>query len=254
MSQNFKTKFAIRWVPFSVAALLLASTVVFQPTVQAESALNTVRCASIDAFAVASANGLKAQQQAMEATFTLTINAMQTVWKIEDLTTSAERQVSESAFTSLATAFSNTRGLSTVQKAAVVVYQDLLIKSIHTLETNVDAAEAAYREDMLALVKAHQASLRDLVQAEVDSINAAAATAKANCTQNGVVVTLTGAVAAANATLLAKSIALDAQSVAKAIKIVATRTTAFIQQDTQFIQIATDATKKLTKIILTGHE
>lgn len=253
MKQILKSKLSLRFAPLAMASLLGFSAVVAQP-VNAQSAVNQVRCAALTEFASASATTMKLGQQAMQSTFELTLSVMQMAWKLEDQATAALRQVSESAFTSLSTAFANRPGMNRVQKAAVIAYQDLLLKAVHTLETNVDAAEAAYREDMLALVKAHQAALTELVQAAVDKINAAAATARQNCEQNGVVVTLVATVAAANAELLAKSIVLDAQSIAKAVQIVVTRDTEFLKQDTQFISIATSATAKLTKVILTGKE
>src|ERR1700712_1792417 len=106
MKQILKTKFALRWAPFTMAALLLFSATVAQPA-QAASTANIVKCNSIAAFATASGSALKISQQGMQTTFQLTLEVMQTTWKLEDQATAALRQVSESAFTSLSTAFAN---------------------------------------------------------------------------------------------------------------------------------------------------
>ena len=235
-----------------MAGVIAFSALVAQP-VNAQSLVNTVHCAALTEFASASAGTLKFGQQAMEATFNLTIQLKELQWEIADKATAAVRQVSVSAFKATSTAFANIPGMNTVRKQAVKSYVTLLLNAVLVLETNIDAASAAYREDMMALIKAHQAALRDLVQIQVDKINAAASKAKADCEKTGVVVTLVGTIAAANAELLSKTIVLDVQDLGKAIKIVLTRDSEFLKQDVQFVKVATNATFKLTRVVLTGR-
>lgn len=251
MKLTLKSRFNLRFAPLAMAGVIAFSGLVAQP-VNAQSVANTVRCAALTEFASASATTLKLGQQAMQATFDLTIKLKQLEWELADKATAALRQVSVSAFKATSTAFANIPGMNSVRKQAVKSYVSVLLNAVLVLETNIDAAEAAYREDMLALIRAHQAALTELVQTLVDKINAAAAKAKADCEKTGVVVTLVGTIAAANAELLSKTIVLDVQDLGKAVKIVVTRDSEFLKQDVQFVKTATDATIKLTRVILTG--
>lgn len=243
----------LQWAPLSLAGMMSFAVVVAQP-VNAVSipGLGLIECPALATFSAAGKVALQAGQDTMNATFNLTITALQTAWQLEDSAKAALRQVSESAFTALLNAFEQLRGLNTIQQAAIVTYRDLLLKTVHVLEANIDAAEAAYREDILALIKQFQKSLGDLVQTLVDTINNATATALKNCNNPDAVATLLAVIASANATLLAQSLVLEAQTIAKAVTVELTRDTILVNVLADLIKVGTDATLKLTQVILTG--
>ena len=90
-----------------MAGVIAFSGLVAQP-VNAQSVVNTVRCAALTEFASASATTLKLGQQAMQATFDLTIQLKQLEWEVADKATAALRQVSVSAFKATSNAFEST--------------------------------------------------------------------------------------------------------------------------------------------------
>jgi hypothetical protein len=210
------------------------------------------KCTAVSAFATKSALTLKTDQQNLAATFAQALATMATAWKQEDQANTSLRQDSENAFTTQADDFARTPGLSSAQKSAVTDYQTTLVTESHTHETNIDAAEAAYRQDIETLVKSHQAALTALAQLSVLAIDNALATAEQNCTQSGAATTLAGAITSANQELLEKANTLDSQSVAKATTIVATRNSALKQENTGFMTTSDQATTTLTNVILNG--
>ncbi len=252
---NLRTSsLTLRLVPFALALALAFTALVSQP-LQALSIVNTIKCNAISLFASTSITTLRASKTAMEKTFELELNVMQTAWKLEDMAVSALRNVGESAFVATLNAFQNRPGIfvkkTEVRTAALNEYKDTMLNALHNLQTNIDAARAAYREDMLALVKAHQRALTTLVDTLIGTIRTALNTAKKNCSGKTVVKTLAATIATAHAKLVSGVITQDAKDIAKAIKLVATRNSTFLQEDAAFLSTSIDATGKLAAAFIT---
>jgi hypothetical protein len=243
--------FNLRNGALGMAVALLFTATVAQPT-NALSAVNTIRCNTLTAFASASVGTLKTNRQIMQAAFDLQLNVLQGAWKLEDQATAAIRHASEGTFVTLVNAFANVPSLTATRKASIKTYKDVVVNAIHLLETNVDALEAAYREDMLALINAHQKALTNFVATLTTTITNAVNKAVADCSENGVVVTLVGVITQANLTLAANIATQDIKDLGSAANIAITRDKGFLQQDGQFLGTVTTAELRLTKAMLTG--
>ena len=228
---------------------------VAQPTTQAASIINTVKCNSLALFASASVSALKLGSSAMQTAFELNLNIMKGAWQLEDTAVNALRTVGKSAFTGALDTFQNRPGVfiknTEVRTKAVETYKTTMLDALSDHQINIDAARAIYREDMLALVIAHQEVLTGLVATLTTTITDAVNVAKENCSKPGVVATLTGVIAKANATLLAKGIAEDVRSLAKAVVLVTTRNKSFIKEELAFLKTSVSATADLAAAFLT---
>lgn len=244
----------LQWAPFAVALMLLFATIFAQPT-QAASIINTIKCNALTLFASASKTTMKVSAAAMEKTFELELSVMQTAWQLEDAALTALRTVGESAFSAALNAFANRPGIfiknTEFRDAATKEYHDKMLNSLHVHEVNIDAARASYREDMLALVRAHQKALRTLVNTLIGTIDAALNTALANCSSKNVVATLTAVIAKAGATLLAEGLLEEARTLAKAAVLVLTRNQAFLKEGAEFASESTQYTLALGAAFLT---
>ncbi len=255
MKTNLKTSgLTLRLVPLTMA-FMVAFSVLFAQPLHATSFINTIKCNSIKLFASASIGTMHSSQQFLQNTFQLELNLMQNGWKLEDVAVTSLRQVGESAFVGTLNAFSNRPGVfikkTEVRAAALKEYKTNMLNALHTWETNIDAYRASYREDMLALVKAHQKALTDMVATLVETITAALDVAKAHCSDPHAVATLTGAIASANAKLFSNAWAQEVTDFTKAGKLVHTRNTGFHQENSKFFKISLNETGKLAKAFLT---
>ncbi len=211
-----------------------------------ESSVTT--CNNVAAFATKSDAALKSSQQSMQAAFTQAASTLETTWKLEDQTNAALRLVSESAFAADVSSFAATPGLSMAQKAAITTYESTLLSDSHTLEATVDTAELAYRAEVSALIKTHQADLSSLVQTLVSTINSALAAAQKNCTQTSVAAMVAN-IKSANASLLANSTTHDSDISRKVANDAYARTTILTTQSSQFTTAGNKATATLTTAI-----
>ena len=254
MNKILRNNFTVKWAPFALALTLLFSATIAQPT-HAVTSVNTVKCNAITLFASVSESALQFGAATMQKTFELTISIMQGAWQLEDMAVSALRAVGESAFIAALDAFANRPGIfikqTDVRTAALAEYKTTMLAALHLLENNIDAIRAAYREDMLALVKAHQLALTHLVANLTATITAALDVAQANCSSSNVVQTLVAVIVQANLTLLTQALAEDAKSIVKAIALVTTRNKGFITEDVNFLKTSVDATAKLAQAFLT---
>lgn len=254
MNKISKINLTLRWSPFALAVMLLFATLIAQPT-QAATNINTIKCNSITLFGTTSSAALQLGATSMQKTFELQLNVMQSSWQLEDIAVNALRQIGESSFIATLNAFANRPGIFVKQTefrtAAVDTYKKTLLDALHLHQTNIDAARAAYREDMLALVKAHQEVLTNLVNNLIKTVNDAVATAKRNCSQERVVATLVAVIAKANATLLTEALKEDARAFGKALQLVTTRNKAYAKEEFDYIKTGVDATSKLAQAFIT---
>ncbi len=242
---NLKTNF-LRNGALALATMFLFTTVVVQP-VQAQSLLNSVKCTTLKVFAAASNITIDLSVAAMNAAFQLELNLLQAAWQIEDQAVALIRSVSEQGFTALLSVYSLITARTPSEKAAVTLYKDTILNALNVVHTKIDAARAAYREDMLALVKAHQKALRNLATIATTTIKTALTTALTNCSKPGVVATLISVIASVNVKLVIDGIAEQVTSLAKAVVLVVTRNSLFLQSDLEFVGVGVTATAKLLK-------
>lgn len=251
---NLKTSFTLRMAPLAMAFMLLFATTVVQPA-QAQGIIATLKCATISVFASATITSLKISKAAMNTAFKLQLSVLQAAWQLEDSAISAVRSVGESVFKASVDAFAHRPGIfiknTAYRTAALSEYRNTMLTALHNLETNIDAARAAYREDMLALIKTHQRILTRLVDALVTTIKNGLAAAKKNCNNNGVVVTLLAVLASANLNLFIEATKQDVKDLASAVKLVTKRNGVFLKEDANFVKISLQATVKLTVAFLT---
>lgn len=249
MNKILKINFTGRGVALAMATMLLFCTVVVQPA-QAQSVVNQVKCQALTAFASASSMALQLGEAAMNATFQLQINLLMGVWQVQDAAISAIRSVSEQAFTLTFNAFIGAVSFFFPWKAgALYAYRDHMLNAIHVLETKIDAIRASYREDMLALLKAHQKALTDLVTHAVGTITNAVTTAKDHCSDAHVVATLVSVIAQADLTLTVQGLVRDAQDIVKGVQRVGQRDSEFLQADAEFLRTAASETANLIRAL-----
>lgn len=244
----------LRWAPFTIALALVFSTVVAQP-IHAASILNTIRCAALNSFTTSSIATLKSNEQNMQTVFALEVNNLQMEWQLQDSAVSALRSIGAASFNDAVLIFQNRPGIfikqTAVRTAAVNDYSTSIINALNTFQTNIDAARSSYREDMMTLVKSHQLALTTLVNSLVATITTALNTSEANCSTDGVVLTLVSAINAANLKLLIDGASQDVNDLLKALDIKNTRNSAFSNETTTYLTAANNATTVLADAFLT---
>lgn len=245
-SRSMSRFMTLRGGALAVAMMLLFTSVIVQP-VQAQGITKTVVCGSLSLFASASTATLDFQVAAMNAAFQLQINLLQTSWELEDQATSLIRSVSEQSFMGLLSLYSAVTSHTPAEKAAVNVYKDTMLNALNVLRNKIDAIRAAYREDMMALVKAHQKALASLVTQAVGQIKSALQTAVTDCGKRGAVTKLLSVIASATFDLAANGLALEVSNLAKALKLVLTRNAGFHKADGEFLKTAVSATGQLKR-------
>jgi hypothetical protein len=256
MNQILKNKFrGFQWTPMVLAFVLAFSAFVAQP-VRAVSIVDTAKCATLTLFEQTSKSALQLSQDGIEVAFQLVFKVKDVTWQVEDLALKSARQVAEGAFVALVSAATHVPGLTGPRAVALNNYMTQALKIVHVTEVNVDSAEAAWREDINALLKAHQAALKAIVQTLVDTINRVTAAAVENCQKNGIiglVATITAAISAADLQLAVQSVVLNTQSLLKATALTLKRNAEFASQLLSFTGQAATLTIQLTFSLLTGR-
>lgn len=247
--KSIKTKLTLRGTALAMAIMLTFATVVVQPA-QAEGVFTELKCNAISAFADASMASIRLGKAAMNAAFQLEINLLNAAWQVTDAAVAAIRQVSEAAFLAQVAIFS-LFVFNPVKRQALENYKQTILAAAKKLHVKIDAIRATYREDMMALVKAHQKALTNLVNTLEKTVANALKKAQDNCAKVGVVIELLGAIASANVTLVGEVLKQDVADIASAFGLVARRNGGFYAADSEFGSTAMRALGDLIRIMLT---
>lgn len=249
--KNIKTKITLRGTALAMATMLTFATVVVQPA-QAESVYNQLKCNAISAFADATMAAFRLSKAAMNAAFQLEINLLNAAWEVQDAAVAAIRQVSESAFLAQVAIFS-IFVFNPAKRAALENYKQKILAAANKLHVKIDAIRATYREDMMALVKAHQKALIRLADIFETTVSKSLKVAQDNCTKVGVVINLWAEVTNANVQFVGDVLQQDVADVFKAGGLVFKRNGDFLSADLEFIGTANAALAALIRVLLTGQ-
>lgn len=233
----------------AIAAVFMFSTVVAQP-VQAANILKAIACAPVHVFAAASNVALDLSVAAMNAAFNLQLKLLDVAWNVQDQAIELHRSVSEAAFQALLAVYAAITAWTTAEKAAIQKYKTNMANALTVLRTKIDATRAAYREDMLALVKAHQKALTSLVNVAVTAIKTALSEAKKNCGKIGTMTKLMVVVTANNVNLGVKGIAQEANDLIKATRLALSRNGGYFEAHKEYVSTKVQETVALMKATL----
>lgn len=251
MKTSLKKNSIFRGGALALATMFLFATVVVQP-VQAQGVAKSIACATLTKFASASYTALDLSVAAMNATFKLQLNLLEASWKVQDQAIELHRSLSEAAFKALLAVYAAVTSWTAAEKAAVQTYKTTMENALTVFRTKIDATRAAYREDMLALVKAHQKALTDLVTTAVTTIKTALDTATKNCSDAKAKATakLLAVIAKAKLDLAIKSVAQEATDLVKATKLTLNRNRGYDDAYREYARAKLDATMTLMKATL----
>lgn len=259
------SKFSLRLAPLFTAFAFAFAAVAVQPiSAFAQTANSTqpsvpwtvqLKCDFLKSYANSAKTTLHNNQAFMQAAFETELNLMQSNWSSQDTAVKLWRNIAESTFNSTVTAFQNRPGIfikkTEVRAAALNEYKDGIVNALHTFQTNIDSYRTAYREDMLALVKAHQKALTDIVNTQVDAINAALDVATTNCTDNHAAQNLFNTIGKANWTLAEGVVKQEFKDIDLAIKLVTKRDKQFQQEQNFYNAASIELTGKLIAAFVT---
>lgn len=262
MKANFSTKISsllkLRVVPVAMALVLGVTTVtaVVQPAPTAQAGfVSDLKCAFLKSYADSSRRSLKQNQNNMEFAFELQLTALKTNWQLQDAAVTAYRGIVESTFKANVNAFANRPGIfiknTEYRDKATQDYKTTILDALHTLETNIDTIRANYRENMLALVLAHQDALRDLVNELISTIDVALEKAVTKCADKGSAKALFDTINAANWKLLSAGVAQEVSNNKAAAKLVHERDAGFIREKGIYDAASIKATTELIAAFVT---
>ena len=245
LKSNIMTRGAL-----AVIAAVFAVSVVAPPAVQAQSAGEQVKCGAINTFASTSTEALRIGTVAMKNTFELNIKLLQTAWDVQDAATEALRDTGEVVFSAKISLIKKLPVLNAVKKQALKDYETGILVSFSKRNLDIDAAHAAYREDLMAVIREHHKVLTDLVATLTADIDKALDVAKEKCKEAGSVTNLAVAVAEAKVKLAAAGVREEARAIGEAVKLHVKRNLAIIDAGKTYVKEATQLVKTVTKAVL----
>jgi|GEM_PF-3213428 len=208
-----------QWILRGALVALTVSYTVTSVATQPAQALDVfagMRCTAVKVFRDTTLTAINVEAKLMEASFNLSLEALELGWKVQDAATEASRKAAIGVFNGLMDIYKNIRANNAEKKAAVNKFKLDALLSYSLFNDDYEAALGSFREDFLAVIRDYRDELRAANTKFKNAVVRIADSALKRCSQFGLLAEVAAKVTVAKVEHLADTTGASVKALGKA--------------------------------------